>query len=66
MDPSQSEPLMKSSISIEQDSLRCDTFVLIDSAATISFFSQISLNKNGLVGKCIRSPKIFVHNAHGY
>ena len=37
MDPSQSEPLMKSSISIEQDTLRCDTFVLVDSVATLSF-----------------------------
>jgi hypothetical protein len=50
MDPSQSETLMKSLISIEQDSLRCDTFVLIDSAATLSLLSQISLNQNGLVG----------------
>jgi len=65
MDPSQSEFLMKLPISLEQDSLRCDTYVLIDLAVTLSFASQISLNQNGLVGKCIRGPKIVVHNAHG-
>jgi len=62
MDPSQSEPLMESSISIEQDSLRCAAFVLIDSKVTLSCFSQISLNQNGLVGECIRGPKVVVHN----
>jgi hypothetical protein len=67
MDPSQSEPLiMKSLIYIEQDLLRCDpAFVLIDSATTLTFSSQISLNRYGFVDKCIRGPKIVVHNAHG-
>jgi hypothetical protein len=65
MDNSQSDPLMKSSTSIEHNSLRCDTFVLIDSAATLSFWSQISLIQNGFVGKCIRGLKIVVHNVHG-
>jgi hypothetical protein len=63
MDPSQSDSLMKSLISLEQDSLRCDTFVLIDSATTLSILSQISLNQNRLVGKCIQGQKIVVHNA---
>jgi hypothetical protein len=63
MDSNQSEPLMKSSFYIERDSLRCDALVLIDSATTLCFWSQISLNQNGLVGKCIRGPKIVVHNA---
>jgi len=63
MDPSQSDSLVKSPISLEQDSLRCDTSVLIESAATLGFFSRISLNHNGLVGKCIRGPTIVVHNA---
>ncbi len=63
MDPSQSDSLMESPISLEQDSLRWDTFVLIDSATTLSFLSQIYLNQNGLVGKYIQGPKIVVHNA---
>jgi hypothetical protein len=49
MDPSQSGSLMKPPVSLEQDSLRCDTGVLIDSATTLSFASQVSLNQNGLV-----------------
>jgi hypothetical protein len=62
MDPSQSDSLMKSPISLDQDSLRCDTFVLIDSVTTLSFLSQISLNQNGLVGKSIQGPNNVVHN----
>jgi len=66
MDPSQSDSLMRSPVSLEHDSSRCDTCVLIDSAATLSFASQLSLNHNGFVGKCIRGPKSGVHNnAHG-
>ena len=65
MDPSQSELLTKLPISIEQDSLRCDTCVIIDSSATLSFASQKSLRRIGLVGRCICCPKIFVHNFCG-
>ena len=61
MDPSLSNSLMKSPISLKQDSLRWNTFVLIDSATTLSFFSQIPLNQKGLVGKCIQVPKTVVH-----
>ena len=63
MDPSQSDSLMKPPISWEHDSLRCNICVLIDSATTLRFASYLSLNQNGLVGKCIRGPKIVVHNA---
>jgi len=65
MDPSQSESLMKLPISIEQDSLRCESGVLIDSATTLRFFSRKSLNRNSLVGECIRGPKIVIYNARG-
>ena len=65
MDLSQSLSLVKLPISLERDSLRCDTCVLINSVVALSFVSQISLNQNGLVGKCIRGQKIIVHNAHG-
>ena len=37
MDPSQPDYLMKSPISLEQDALRYDTVVLIDSATTLNF-----------------------------
>jgi hypothetical protein len=37
MDPNEPEPLMKVQISIEYDSLRYDTNVFIDSAATLYF-----------------------------
>ena len=40
MDPNEPEPLMKLPISIEHGSLRYDTSVLIDSAATLNFVSQ--------------------------
>ena len=56
---------MKPRISRKQDSLRWDTCVLIDSATTICFASHLSLNQNGLVGKCIRGPKPVVHNVDG-
>jgi hypothetical protein len=65
IDPSQSKPLLKLPNSIEQESLRCDTSVLIDLAAYLGFESQQSLNQNSLVGKCIRGPKIGVHNVYG-
>ena len=65
IDPSQSKPLLKLPNSIEQESLRCDTSVLIDLAAYLGFESQQSLNQNSLVGKCIRGPKIVVHNVYG-
>jgi hypothetical protein len=65
MDPSQSDSLMKHLVSLQHDSLQYDTCVLIDSTATLSFVNRISLNQNGLVGKCIRGSKIVVHNAHG-
>jgi hypothetical protein len=38
MDPRQSDSLMESPISLEHDSLRCDAFVLIDSATTKSLW----------------------------
>jgi hypothetical protein len=63
MDPIQSGSLLKSPISLEQDSLRCDTFVLIDSVATLSVLSQMSFNQNSLVGNYIRGPKLIVYNA---
>jgi len=63
MDPSQSDSPMKSPVSLEQDSFRCDSFVLIDSATTLSVASHLSLNHNGLVRKCTRGPKNVVHNA---
>jgi hypothetical protein len=39
--------------------------VLVDSSIIVCVASQISLNQNGLVGKCIRGLKLVVHNAHG-
>ncbi len=65
MNPSKPDSLMKPPISWEQDSLRYDTCVLINSTTTQCFASHLSLNQNGLVGKCIRDKKIVVHNAHG-
>ncbi len=65
MDLSQSNFLMKPPVSLEQNLLRCDTYVPIVSAATLNFVSHLSLNQNGLVGKCIRGQKIVVQNAHG-
>jgi len=65
MDPSHSDSRFEPPASLEHNLLRCDICVLIDPNATLSFASQISLNQNGLVGKCIRGPKIVVHNAHG-
>ena len=65
MDPSQSEYPMKLQDSLEQKSLQYGTSVLIDLAATLSFACQISLNRNTMVGKCIRGPKIAVNNVHG-
>jgi hypothetical protein len=56
---------MKLPISIEHDSLRCETSVLIDLAATLSFASQKSLSRNSLVGEYIRGPKNGVHNVNG-
>ena len=64
MDPNEPEPLMKLPISIEYDSLRYDTSVLIDSAATLNFVSQEFLIGNGLVGKRVRGPKIAVRIAN--
>ena len=63
MDPNEPEPLMKLPISIEYDSLRYDTSVLIDSAATLNFVSQEFLIRKGLAGKCVRGPKIAVRIA---
>ena len=37
--------------------------MLIDSATTPCFASHLSLNHNGLVGECIRGPKVVVRNA---
>jgi len=64
MDPNEPEPFMKLPISIEYDSLRYDTSVLIDSAATLNFVSQELFIRNGLVGKCVRGPKIAVRIAN--
>ena len=64
MDPNEPEPLMKLPISIEHDSLQYDTSVLIDSAPTLNFVSQEFLIRNGLVGKCVRGPKIEVRIAN--
>jgi len=58
MDPNKPELLMKLPISIEYDSLRYDASVLIDSTATLNFVSQEFFFRNGLVGKCVRGPKI--------
>ena len=60
MDSSQPDYRMKPPISLEQDSLRCDTCVLTDSTTTLSF-----VNQNGLVGTYIRGQNIVVHTAHG-
>ena len=65
MDPRQSDSLMKKLISLEQDLLRWDTCVLIDSSTTQCVESNLSLNHNGLLGECIQGPKNVVHNAHG-
>jgi hypothetical protein len=64
MDPNEPEPLMKLLISIEYGSLRYDTSVLIDSAATVNFVSQEFLTRNGLMGKCVRGPNIAVRIAN--
>ena len=40
MDPNEPEPLMKLPISIEYGSIRYDTSVLIDSAASLNFVSR--------------------------
>jgi hypothetical protein len=66
MDLSPSDPHIKSHVSWERDLLRCDTYLWLDSAASQTCLSQISLNPNGLVGKCIWGLKLVVHNAHGY
>ncbi len=64
MDPNQPGPLMKLSISIEQEYLQFHTNVLIDSTATLHFVSQDFLTRNNLLGKCIRGPKIVVRIAN--
>jgi len=51
---------MRLPIPIEQDLLRYGTSVIVNLAATLSFASRKSLNRNGLVGKCIRSPKLLL------
>jgi hypothetical protein len=65
MDPSQSKSVMKLHVSLEQDSLQYGTCVLNDSVATLCFESKKSLNRNSLVGQCIRGPKIVIHNVKG-
>ncbi len=65
MDPSQSQLLIKLPISIEHNSLRYDTSVLIGSAATLIFSSPKVLNRNGLVGSCKRCPKFVVRKGNG-
>jgi hypothetical protein len=65
VDLSEPELLMKLPIFIENDSLRYDTSVLIlDSSTTLNFVSQEFLIRNGLVGKCVRGPKIEVRIAN--
>jgi hypothetical protein len=51
---------MRLPIPIEQDLLRYGTSVIVNLAATLSFASRKSLNRNDLVGKCIRSPKLLL------
>ncbi len=55
---------MKLPISIEYDSSRYGTNVSIDSATTLNFLSQELFIRNGLVGKCVRGPKIAVRIAN--
>jgi hypothetical protein len=54
---------MKPHVSLEQDSLRRETCVLIDSTTTLGFASHLFFNQNCLFGKSIRGQKIVVHNA---
>ncbi len=60
MDPNQPKPLMKLPISIRQDSSLYRTSVLIDSAESLNFVSQVFLTRNNILGKCTRGPKIDV------
>jgi hypothetical protein len=55
---------MKLPISIEYDSLRYDTSVLINSTTILNFVSQEIWIRNGLVDKCVRGQKIAVRIAH--
>ena len=64
MDPNEPEPLMKFLISIEYGSLRYDTGVLIDLAATLNFASREFLTRNGLMDECVRGPKFAVRIAN--
>ena len=57
MDSNPSEPLMELPISIEQDSLRYDTSVLINSYTILNFVGRYFLNRNDLVGKCTCGSK---------
>jgi len=54
MDPNQPDPFKKLPISIEQNSLKFHTSVLIYSATTLNFASEDFLTRNNLLGKCIR------------
>jgi len=56
---------MKLPLSIEQDSSRYESSVLIDSSATLSFVSLKSLRIHDCVVKGIRYPQIVVHNVKG-
>ena len=64
MDPNEPEPLNKLPISIECDSLRYDTSVLIDLAATLNFASREFSVRNGLMENCVRGPQIVVRIAN--
>jgi len=64
LDPNQPKPLMKITVSIEQDPMQYHTSVLIDSTTTLNFASRDFLTRNNPVGTCIRGPKIVVRIAN--
>jgi hypothetical protein len=64
MDPIEPESLMKLAISIEHDSSRYCTSELIYSAAILNFAGQEFKIRDGLVGNCVRGPKIEIRIAN--
>jgi len=57
MDPRQSDALIKSPISLEQELLRCETLVLIDSATTQSAWVRYLWTKMVLLENVFKVPK---------